>query len=339
MVSVRPRSPTEMGFAIALPGLANTSPIRGAAIRRLIRLLRMCPLLCVLLVGAGPTFAQSAPPESEQFQARVDEVARSLASNPRLKNLTQQQRRDLTEFVVGNMLFVLLHEMGHTLISEMGLPVLGRQEDAADAFAAVTLLKIGSAFSHRVLVEAGRGWFLSARRDEKKGYQLAFYDEHGLDKQRAYNIVCLMVGSDPDKFADLADQTKMPESRQETCAGDFSNASWSWEMALKPHRRAAEQPKTKIETIYGEGKGGYDVYARGFRSIRLLETVAEHAADQYVWRRPFALEMQTCGSPNAHWELTTQKLTLCYELAGEFSDLYRDYGLAAGTKTQKRKQR
>jgi hypothetical protein len=121
-----------MGFAIALPGLANTSPIRGAAIRRLIRLLRMCPLLCVLLVGAGPTFAQSAPPESEQFQARVDEVARSLASNPRLKNLTQQQRRDLTEFVVGNMLFVLLHEMGHTLIpaaleiDSQGIPKSGK---------------------------------------------------------------------------------------------------------------------------------------------------------------------------------------------------------------------
>ena len=24
---------------------------------------------------------------------------------------------------------------------------------------------------------------------------MAFYDEHGLDRQRAYSIVCLMVGS------------------------------------------------------------------------------------------------------------------------------------------------
>jgi hypothetical protein len=32
------------------------------------------------------------------------------------------------------------------------------------------------------------------------------------------------------------------------------------------------------------------------RSIRLLETVAEHAADQFVWPAPFTLEMQSCGS-------------------------------------------
>jgi hypothetical protein len=35
------------------------------------------------------------------------------------------------EFVAGNMLFVLLHELGHAAITEMGLPVLGRMEDAA----------------------------------------------------------------------------------------------------------------------------------------------------------------------------------------------------------------
>ena len=34
---------------------------------------------------------------------------------------------------------------------------------------------------------------------------LAYYDEHGLDWQRAYQIVCLMVGSNPDQFGQLAD--------------------------------------------------------------------------------------------------------------------------------------
>ena len=39
------------------------------------------------------------------------------------------------EFVTGNMLFALAHEMGHVFITEMGLPVLGQEEDAADAHA------------------------------------------------------------------------------------------------------------------------------------------------------------------------------------------------------------
>jgi len=65
------------------------------------------------------------------------------------------------EFVAGNMLFVLLHELGHAAITEMGLPVLGRMEDAADSFAALRLIRVGSDFSHRVLIEAAKGWFLA----------------------------------------------------------------------------------------------------------------------------------------------------------------------------------
>jgi Putative metallopeptidase/Helix-turn-helix domain len=288
------------------------------------RWLRRLALFCALLFGGSPVLAQTAPATPQQPQARMDEAARGMGADPRMRDAPAQKRLETVEFVAGNMFFVLLHEMGHTHITEMGQPVLGRQEDAADAYATITMLKLGSDFSNRVLVEAAKGWFLSAERDQRMGNMLAFYDEHGLDKQRAYEIVCLMVGSDPDRFKELADWVRIPESRQETCAGDFSNASWSWEMALKPHRRAAGQPKTQIDAIYGEGKGKLDVYARSFRTIRLLETVADYAAEEYVWRRPFALAMQTCGGPNAQWDLSTQKLTLCYELAEEFVQLYGD---------------
>jgi len=111
-------------------------------------------------------------------------------------------------------MFALLHELGHAHIQEMGLPVLGKEEDAADSYAVLALLKVGTEVSHNVLVQATKGWFLSAARDQQEGTPVAFYDEHGMEKQRAYQIVCLMVGSDPDQFADLANQTKMPESRQ-----------------------------------------------------------------------------------------------------------------------------
>jgi hypothetical protein len=195
------------------------------------RIPTMCALAGILLSGAQPAGAQPAPPEaikefkerlkagSEQFQARVDAAAQEIDKHPRLKNLSAQQRKDLVEFVTGNMLFALLHEMGHAHIQEMGLPVLGREEDAADTYATIALLKVGSNVSHNVLTQATKGWFLSDARNRKEGIGLAFYDEHGLDKQRAYQIICLMVGSDPDKFSDLADQVKMPEDRQGNLPG------------------------------------------------------------------------------------------------------------------------
>jgi hypothetical protein len=54
--------------------------------------------------------------------------------------------------------------------------------------------------------------------------------------------------------------------------------------------------------------------------------VAKHAAEDFVWPAQFSLEMQTCGYPNARWDLESHKLIICYELAADFADLYRDYG-------------
>jgi hypothetical protein len=277
----------------------------------------------------------SAPPGAaskvglKKFQERIDAAALALRdSNPQFKNLSPKYLQGIAEFVSGNMLFVLLRELGLASITQMGLPVVGRIEDAADAFAALRLIRVGDDFSHRVLTEAAKGWFLADRRDQKTGTKVAYYDEHGLNQQRAYQIVCLMVGSDDEKFNDLAKETKLPEARRDTCAGDYSNAAYSWDLVLKPHRRSPDQPKAEIEMLYGPAEGRAKIAQQVARDIRLLQTVGEHVASDFVWPKPVSLEMQSCGFPNARWDLATNKLTLCYELAAEFADLYRDYGSA-----------
>jgi hypothetical protein len=97
----------------------------------------------VHMFAPEPVFAQPTPSDEEQFQARVEAAAVALGNNPRFKNLSLEYRRGMAEFVAGNMLFVLLHEMAHAAISEMGLPVLGREEDAADSSAVWRLVRIG----------------------------------------------------------------------------------------------------------------------------------------------------------------------------------------------------
>jgi hypothetical protein len=52
---------------------------------------------------------------------------------------------------------VVLHEKAHASITQMGLPVLGKMEDAADTFAALRLIRVGSDFRHRVLTNAAKG--------------------------------------------------------------------------------------------------------------------------------------------------------------------------------------
>lgn len=282
-------------------------------------------LFAALLSGATAS-AQPEPSAPGPMQARIDDVAKALGDNPRLKRLSLQRRRNVVEFIAGNMLFAMLHELAHAAVDELQLPVLGREEDAADNFAVLQLLGVGSDLSHRVLVEAAKGWFLSDRRDRRDGEKLVFFDEHGLDQQRAYQMVCLMVGSDPSQFGDLANETKLPQERQQSCKKDYAKVSKSWGTLLRLHQRDPGQPKTPIDVVYDDGKGNLDVYAKGFRQLRLLETVAERLGNDLAWPAPLALQMQSCGFINARWIVTNRTLQLCYELAADFAELYRDFG-------------
>ena len=298
--------------------------------------------LGMLLFGCGPSLGQSAPSGSPSFQERIKEVARALQNQPAFKDLSEQERIDRVEFVVGNTVFILLHELGHVHFSEMHLPVLGREEDEADTFATLTLLKIGTSFSQRVLANASQGWFLSERRSEQTRAKPLYYDEHDLSPQRAYWIVCLMVGSDPVKFKKLADDAKMPEPRQQSCKRDYTKASRSWDMVLAPYRRSPDQPATKISIDYADAEGNLAGFARTFRAIRILETVAERSASTYVWSAPFTLEMRSCDGPNAGWDDETRTVKICYQLPFDFAQLYLAYVQAAppkATVNQKPKRR
>ncbi len=289
----------------------------------------ICATLAMLLIGVGGASGQSAPAGSPSFQQRIEQLARALQDSPRLKGLTEQQRIDRVEFVVGNTLFILLHELGHVHVSEMHLPVLGREEDEADTFAAITLLRIGTSFSQRVLADASQGWFMNDRRDQQTGAKPLYYDEHDLSPQRAFHIVCLMVGSDPAKFKGIADKAKMPESRQGSCKQEYNKASRSWDSVLKPYLRAPDQPQTKIDIVYGDAQGDFERFARAFRAVRMLETVAERSASTFAWTAPFTLEMVSCNGPNAGWDDETRTVKVCYQLAFDFAELYRAYVPAA----------
>jgi hypothetical protein len=291
--------------------------------------IRLSRYLSAVVVLAGwsssPASAQPLPSARSSYEARIAETVRALAeSEPRLKRLPLPKRRALIEFVIGNMLFVTAHEVGHGVLAELEIPNPGREEDAADAFAILTALKLGNSFSHRVLVEAAKGWYLADLRDKKTGEKPSYYGEHAMNLQRAYYIICLMVGSDPEKFRELAEIARLPRERQQSCRGDFKTALWSWETLLKPHLRPAEQPRQQVEVIYGEAKGRLEIYARTFRELRFLEPLAEHLVGYLAWPKPFSMEMQTCSEVGANWR--SRKLKLCYEMAHDFAELYRDYG-------------
>ena len=60
----------------------------------------------------------------------------------------------------------------------------------------------------------------------------------------------------------------------------------------------------------------------------------------FVWRKPIGLEMRECGEPGAYWNLSTRKVTICYELCTDFEQLYSGYAAAEQSAAKKvRKKR
>jgi hypothetical protein len=292
-------------------------------------------IVAALMVNT-PTATAQTPEQKSRIRTGIDEAIQAVDHLPSMKKMSPQEKRELVEFTVGKTLFVMAHEMGHVVINELDLPVLGREEDAADSFAIIMALQLRSAFSERVLMETAKGWVLSSYRDKKANTALAFYGEHGLDRQRAYHVICMMVGSDPDRFKTLAKEAKLPEWRQRSCVRDYGAAAWSWEKALKPHLRSADQPKVTIKVEYKDEER-FPITAGILRHMGVLEAFADNAADRFAWPRPFSMEARACGEPNARWFFATQTLVLCHELVGHFVALFQSYSRKLPTRLRSKR--
>lgn len=245
----------------------------------------------------------------------------AVASPVVSQELTEDQQLEATEFAISNSIFVLQHEIGHLFIAEFGLPVLGKEEDAADSLASVTLLERRKDEAEQVLIDSADGWYLSEYSKESDTYEDAdFYDEHSLDIQRSFQIVCLMVGADPEAFGDVAEQYEMDADRQESCAADYQTASESWIGLLSGFRKSGTDGG-KIAVTYEQPSDNYADIAQVLQDVKLLETAAEEIENTYALPRDLTFTAKECGEENAFYSYEEGGVTFCYEMFGFFFGL------------------
>ncbi len=126
--------------------------------------------------------------------------------------------------VYGASAYILLHECGHALFNLLEVPLLGREEDAADHVAAWTLLRAGKGAARRAL--GGAAWMYkhdSARAVDESD----FSDVHGLDAQRLYNVLCMANGAHPEEFAGLVEKGYLPKDRAEGCHDEYEQVTFA----------------------------------------------------------------------------------------------------------------
>ena len=156
----------------------------------------------------------------------------------------------------GAMAFVLLHETSHALFDLLAVPVLGKEEDAADQLAGWTLLRTGREAARRLL--AGAAWMYLSEARGRAADESDFADVHGLHAQRYYNVLCLAYGSDAGFFGGLVRQGYLPAERAEGCEEEWQQVDYAAKTLVQGHvdAQAAARIRERYQKRWGESVKG-----------------------------------------------------------------------------------
>lgn len=231
----------------------------------------------------------------------------ALATGP-----VQAQDEARAAFVNDNLLAVFYHELGHALIDVLDLPVLGQEEDAADALSTILIDRIWEEESAvEMAYHTAMAYALYADRAETEGEEPAWHDVHAADLQRFYTHVCLFYGANPEGRADLAEEMGLPADRAETCEEEFDLAAWSWGNVL-------------------DGLQDSD-FARGLRVLpgdaspaieALIAAEASDLNDRFPLPMTIEVVVLSCGEANAYYDPERRRIEICTEFADDLEALW-----------------
>lgn len=144
-----------------------------------------------------------------------------------------------TYAITSIFLFTFYHELGHALIDLYDLPVIGKEEDAADHISTLILqalpLSEDEPLANDDIILYAAKWFQIKGSHATSIDSLPFWDEHSFDKQRFYSLVCMVYGSNPEHYQVLVDYDVLPSERQQECIVEYSKISRNMNILLEPY--------------------------------------------------------------------------------------------------------
>ena len=230
---------------------------------------------------------------------------------PTAHAFTMPEDEAAAQFVTSNVIATFYHELGHALIDVLQFPVLGREEDAADALSAYLTHQIWEEDSAAIMVaDTANAYLMYSYEAEENGYETPYWDEHSLDLQRYYNLVCLFYGADPAARGDFVTEFELPENRAERCEAEYAQVDQAWGTLLE----VAE---------YKQGAAGLVMQGDGSDPIAAI--LAEEVSDfnaSYSLPTEVLVEVAPCGQANAFYYSGTSSITICTEYAEDLARLY-----------------
>ncbi len=138
---------------------------------------------------------------------------------------------DIARTMGGTIMFILLHELGHALIHSHQIPVLGKEEDAADQISAFLMLNTKP--QEAIYALDGSLWFFRKRSIFYSRKEMS--SEHALDPQRQSNLACWAYGKDPALYRFVLTAGYLSRERAVRCAGEYQQLDNSVRQLLGQH--------------------------------------------------------------------------------------------------------
>jgi hypothetical protein len=230
--------------------------------------------------------------------------ARAQAQGMAVEASSRQLDPNTLTFILGNVQFVLLHELAHFVIDEKDVPVLGPEENAADYIAALMLIRgerldeAGKKRALQFLLAAADAFSASWDIGSQLNAEVPYWGAHALSIQRYYQIACLLYGSDPVTFKTVPERAALPPSRASGCVREYQKANRAIQWLLDTFgRRAGDAPGAEV-----------------IRSSGLFTRTLDRLRELFVLERPVSLVMRQCHGREAAWIPERRELVLCYEL-------------------------
>jgi hypothetical protein len=146
---------------------------------------------------------------------------------------------ELGERVNGALTFAFIHELGHCLIDVLQLPSTGREEDAVDQLSTFVLVALKGEEGEKMAISGAISWGIQYDRLAASGktageLNMLWADEHSMDAQRFYNVLCWVFGHNPNKYVKMINNP-LPEQRAVRCPTEYSKLATAWLTLLRPY--------------------------------------------------------------------------------------------------------
>lgn len=222
-----------------------------------------------------------------------------LAASPTFADET------LPEHAGDTLLHVIAHEIGHALIREFDLPILGPEEAIADDFATVLIVTAVPGQAERIIAN----YAIFKAHDASEA---PLFSEYTDDVKRGARAVCLAYGYRPDNYGSLADRFGLNGDLAANCRDSAPEVFRSWRRIMAPLMMPQDVPITEVGIRFDDS-----AIAQQLSQSEVMHT-AEQLLARFDWHSRITLSIVSCDG-SAGWSRNGRTITVCDDYIARFA--------------------